>query len=196
MTDAAEAAFSSPLPPSRCSRRAPCPRPYVRSTPVPYPRRSRVHASPPPGASGARLAWGARRPGAGAGATGWGLRRTSGRPPRATSDPLGEGPPGNPRTGQTSTYYPAYPPPVGLVDLGGIMELTGVAAKNTTLISVTSVVTDHAEALRRTCAVVPRTRSERLPQDMFEMVEEGGDFCPDTGVCATVPPVALELRAA
>ncbi|XP_054446498.1 serine/arginine repetitive matrix protein 1-like [Pteronotus mesoamericanus] len=48
MTDAAEAAFSPPTPPSRCSRRAPCPRPHVRSPPVPYPRRWRVPASPPP----------------------------------------------------------------------------------------------------------------------------------------------------
>ncbi|XP_035887338.1 neural Wiskott-Aldrich syndrome protein-like isoform X2 [Phyllostomus discolor] len=121
MTDAAESARSPPTPPSRCSRRAPCPRPRVRSPPVPYPRRSRVHASPPPGSSGARRAWGARRPGTGAGATGWGLRRTIGRPPRATPDALGEGPPGNPRTGQTSTYS-AYPPPVGLIDLGGTVE--------------------------------------------------------------------------
>lgn len=50
MTDTVEAAFSPRTPPSRCSRRAPCPRPpscpFFPASPPPW--RSRGHVRPPP----------------------------------------------------------------------------------------------------------------------------------------------------
>ncbi|VFV30219.1 Hypothetical predicted protein [Lynx pardinus] len=56
MTDAAEAAFSPPTPPSRCSRRAPCPRPPC----PPPPPGSRASPRPLPTALRARVGPGAR----------------------------------------------------------------------------------------------------------------------------------------
>lgn len=94
MTDAAEAPFSPPTPPTRCSRRAPCTHP-VSPLPVPLLPDARAFTRPlprhpPPGAPGARRTRGTRWPGAGAGARGWGPRRTGERPPRATPDPVAQ----------------------------------------------------------------------------------------------------------
>lgn len=47
MADAAEAAFSPRAPPSRCGRRAPCPRPRVRSPRAPPPALARPRAPSP-----------------------------------------------------------------------------------------------------------------------------------------------------
>lgn len=80
MTDAAEAAFLTPSPPSCCSRSFPCPLPPPQ---YPSPRRSRVPASPPPEALPARVGPGARNGWARALAgRGRGRRAVSSRDPR------------------------------------------------------------------------------------------------------------------
>lgn len=94
MTDAAEAPFSPPTPPTRCSRRAPCTHP-VSPLPVPLLPDARAFTRPlprhPPGAPGARRTRGTRWPGAGAGARGWGPRRPASgllaRPPTQSPSP-------------------------------------------------------------------------------------------------------------
>ncbi|XP_057387690.1 serine/arginine repetitive matrix protein 3-like [Balaenoptera acutorostrata] len=98
MTDAAEAAFSPPTPPSRCFRRAPCPR-LLR----PLPRRSRVRAPPPPRrsrrASGPGRAPAGAGEGAGAGA-GAGARvgAAAGGPAASSRDPRAPRPAPRPET--------------------------------------------------------------------------------------------------
>lgn len=90
MTDAAEAAFLTPSPPSCCSRSFPCPRPSTpphgaRASPRPLPPRRSRRASGPGRATDGRGRW---RVGAAAGGP---FHRVT---PDSFAQPLGESPPG------------------------------------------------------------------------------------------------------
>ncbi|XP_073086280.1 uncharacterized protein [Manis javanica] len=89
MTDAAEAAFLTPSPPSCCSRSFPCPRPSTpphgaRASPRPLPPRRSRRASGPGRATDGRGRW---RVGAAAGGP---FHRVT---PDSFAQPLGESPP-------------------------------------------------------------------------------------------------------
>ncbi|XP_054564536.1 uncharacterized protein LOC114228096 isoform X2 [Eptesicus fuscus] len=124
MTDTVEAAFSPRTPPSRGSRRAPCPRPppRVRSPRAPSPpgARAATCALPPaPQALQARVGPGARAGGERVPEGGSRGGRAGGllaRPPT----PAAGASPGTLELGKSALTQ--HIPPVGLIDLGGILE--------------------------------------------------------------------------